>query len=106
MASAQGAILWALEFREGIGRPLCRGSAQRSDIGVGMDFQSWHSDYIEAHGGHQKRVASVASITRAQIDLRFLDWCVRLEMERGFINDEQRKGGLERYEAAKISHSK
>jgi len=59
------------------------------------------SDYIEAHDGLEKWVASVASLTRAQIDLLFLDWCVRLEMERGFIDDEQRKWVLERYEAKK-----
>ena len=59
------------------------------------------SDFIEARGGPEKWVASVAPLTRVQIDLQFLDWCVRLEMERGFIDDEQRKWVLERYEAEK-----
>lgn len=59
------------------------------------------SDFIEARGGLEKWVASVAALTRVQIDLQFLEWCVRLEMERGFIDDEQRKWVLERYEAEK-----
>lgn len=59
------------------------------------------SDFIEARGGLEKWVASVAALTRVQIDLQFLDWCVRLETERGFIDDEQRKWVLERYEAKK-----
>lgn len=59
------------------------------------------SDFIEARGGVEKWVASVADLTRVQIDLQFLEWCVRLEMERGFVDDEQRKWVLERYEAKK-----
>lgn len=59
------------------------------------------SDFIEARGGLEKWVASVAALTRVRIDLQFLDWCVRLEMERGFIDDEQRKWVLECYEAEK-----
>lgn len=59
------------------------------------------SDFIEARGGLEKWVASVADQTRVQIDLQFLEWCVRLEMERGFVDDEQRKWVLERYGAKK-----
>jgi hypothetical protein len=59
------------------------------------------SDFIDARGGDEKWVASVAALTRVQIDLQFLDWCVRLETDRGFIDDEQRKWVLERYEAKK-----
>ncbi len=59
------------------------------------------SDFIEARGGLEKWAASVAALTRVQIDLHFLDWCIRLETERGFVDEEQRKQVLERYDAKK-----
>jgi hypothetical protein len=59
------------------------------------------ADFIEARGGQEKWVASVAALTRVEIDVQFLDWCVRLETERGFIDDEQRKWVLSRYEEKK-----
>jgi hypothetical protein len=54
-------------------------------------------DYVEAQGGYEKWVASVSALTRTEIDLRFLKWCIEIEEARGFEDGESRKKVLEGY---------
>ncbi|MCW1926263.1 hypothetical protein OKA05_27160 [Luteolibacter arcticus] len=61
------------------------------------------SDYIEEHGGEAKWVESVSSLSRAEIDRRFLDWCIAKEEKVGFKDAAQRAEILEPYEKRKGS---
>ena len=57
------------------------------------------TDYIDGQGGYDVWAKSVSDLTRKEIDLRYLRWCISLEQKRGFKNDEERTAILARYNA-------
>lgn len=57
------------------------------------------TDYVDEEGGYDAWATSVAPLSRKEIDLRFLRWCIDLEKKRGFDNDEERSAILARYNA-------
>lgn len=60
-----------------------------------MNFTDW----IEAQGGYEAWANTVSSLSRKEIDLLFLRWCIELEQKRGFADDKERKAVLARYNA-------
>jgi hypothetical protein len=58
---------------------------------------SFH-DFIEAAGGMEKWAAAAAKQTRSQIEVEFIDWCMKIERERGFVSEAGGKELMDRYQ--------
>ena len=57
------------------------------------------SDYVEANGGYEAWAVSVSSLSRKEIDIQFVEWCICVEEKRGFQDVESRTTILGRYKA-------
>ena len=55
-------------------------------------------EFIESAGGMEKWAAKAANQTRSQIEIGFIDWCMKIERERGFVDDAQEKEFMDRYQ--------
>lgn len=61
-----------------------------------LDFSTWVKEIEETKWAHW-----ASSKTRLEIQTSFIDWCVKKETERGFIDEKQKTQILKRYEEAK-----
>jgi hypothetical protein len=53
---------------------------------------------VESAGGVEKWAAKAAKQTRSQIEVGFIDWCLMIERERGFVDEVQEKELMDRYQ--------
>lgn len=59
------------------------------------------SDYLQTQGGLKNWVKQNSKNSKAEVFVKFHDWCIGIERQRGFESKEDEKWILTRYEARK-----
>lgn len=73
--------------------------SRKTPSGAGNNYLAF-DDYLAAHGA--KEWAKWAkNKTRLEIQMDFIDWCIKKENERGYVDKAQKKQILGLYEAAR-----
>ena len=54
-------------------------------------------EYVESAGGEETWAAKAAKQTRSQTEVEIIDWCIKIERERGFVDDAEEKELMDRY---------